>query len=362
MACSGRKGVKKVTVLDVLNQPWALPPAMLAEITQIARAHAMGQSATQLAAAEEKLGRKLDHRQQRYAVEGNGVAVLSIAGVIAKKMNLLTQVSGGASTDLIGNDFDAALENPSVNAIVLDVDSPGGTVDGIQELARHIHAARGRKPIVAVANENMQSAAYWIAAAADEIFAASETSSVGSIGVAMQHVDFSEADRKAGVRRTDIFAGKYKRIASAANPLSDEGRGVLQSQVDYAYSVFVNDVANFRGVDVNQVVNRMADGRTFLGRQALDAGLVDGIATLSEVVARLSAGPGAVQTSAPAATAPVATTWAAAGATWDEQCKRAWDAHPELRSEFGTFERFHAYQKAMGDGKVQIIRDRVAGR
>ena len=106
----------------------------------------------------------------------------------------------------------------------------------------------------------------------------------------MAHVDISGAEKQAGVKTTEITAGKYKRVASQYGPLTEDGRSDIQSKVDYIYSVFVDDVARNRGVDAAMVVKNMADGRVFIGRQAVDAGLVDGVATLEEIVARAAAG------------------------------------------------------------------------
>jgi hypothetical protein len=110
---------------------------------------------------------------------------------------------------------------------------------------------------------------------------------VGSIGVAMQHVDKSRMQENAGIKVTDIYAGKYKRIATENEPLTEPGRASLQDTVDTIYSIFVGDVANHLGVSVDQVLSDMADGRMFIGQQAIDAGLVDGVASLDQLVAEV---------------------------------------------------------------------------
>ena len=194
-------------------------------------------------------------------------------------------VSGGTSTQLAARDLRQALDDPEVQSIVLAIDSPGGTVDGTQTLADMVRSAANEKPIVSWASGTMASAAYWIGSAGLQVYAADRTTQVGSIGVVATHVDVSAAEAQKGVRTTEITAGKYKRVASAYAPLSEEGRKTLQDQVDYTYSVFVDAVAQNRGASVEQVLERMADGRVFLGDQAVEAGLVDGIATLDEVIA-----------------------------------------------------------------------------
>ena len=107
------------------------------------------------------------NRQQRTASTTTSVGVLPIVGVISQRMDLLTEFSGGASTERLGRDFDALVKDPDVSAIILDIDSPGGNYYGTPELARKIYNARGTKPITAQVNSMAGSAAFWIAAAAD---------------------------------------------------------------------------------------------------------------------------------------------------------------------------------------------------
>lgn len=273
-------------VLDILAAPWAILPEKKLEIDGIYATHLRGEK-IDIKGVEAALGRPLNNQQQGYSVI-NGVAVLAIDGVIAKRMNLLTQISGGVSTTQLQQDFTQALEDPSVSAIVLQIDSPGGAVDGTQEMANLIYQARGKKPIVALADGCMCSAAYWIGAAADQVFAGSDTTMVGSIGVVASHVDVSGAEAQRGVKTTEITAGKFKRVASQYGPLSQEGRQSIQDQLDHIYGVFTGAVSQYRGIgNADAVDQTMADGRVFLGQQAVDAGLVDGISTLDQIISQL---------------------------------------------------------------------------
>lgn len=276
-------------ILDVLNAPWAILPEKLLEITQIYATHLRGEK-IDLKALEAQLGQPLQNDQAPYE-NRQGVALIGVQGVISKRMNLFSRISGGASTELIGKDLRTALADPAVHAIVLDVDSPGGTVDGTQGLADQVYAARGgAKPIVTWADGWMTSGAYWIGSAAGEVYVAGDTVITGSIGVASQHVDYSKAEEMAGIKTTDIYAGKYKRIASNTAPLTDEGRAFLQAIVDQLYTVFVDNVARNRGVDADAVLKNMADARLFVGRTAVEAGLVDGVTTLDSLIADLVSG------------------------------------------------------------------------
>jgi len=277
-------------LLDVLTAPWAILPDKLIEIQEIYTTHLRGEK-IDLRAVEAKIGRPLANEPRGYDVR-DGVAVLPIEGIIAKRANLFSQVSGGVSTELVGRDFKEAMADPAVHSIILDIDSPGGSVDGTETLAALVHNARGEKPIVAFTDGAMASAAYWIGSAADQVIIGGNTVQVGSIGVVANHVDVSGAETQRGVRTTEIVAGKQKRVASQYGPLSDEGRQSMQDQVDYLYGIFVDDVAKHRGVSSAQVYAEMADGRMFIGTQAERAGLVDGVSTLDQLIADLNARAG----------------------------------------------------------------------
>lgn len=210
-------------------------------------------------------------------------AIIEIDGVILKDAPRFSWFEYTSSRSA-GEQLRAALDDPSIARIVLVVDSPGGTIDGTQELAYAVHAARGKKPIVAFADGLMASAAYYIGSAANEVYISGDNTLTGSIGVVTTHTDYSGLEQRLGMKTTEIYAGKYKRIASSVQPLSDEGRDYLQAQVDRMYSTFVHDVAMFRGVSAETVLKRMGDGRVFVGRQGIDAGLADGVATLDLLI------------------------------------------------------------------------------
>ena len=262
-------------LIDIVTGPWAITPEMLVEIQNIYCAHVRGPK-IDIKSIESRIGRPLKNEQRPYSVTPSGIAILPAVGVVGKRMNLLTRVSGGVSTELLGKQILEAMDDRAVSGLLLEIDSPGGTVDGTQELARLIYDNRGRKPIWAFSDGMIASAAYWIASAADRIYISGDTNRVGSIGVVARHIDISKAEEMRGVKTTEITAGRYKRIDSMYAPLSEEGRATIQDEVDYIYSVFVHDVAMFRGVSVDTVLDERADGRLFLGQQAVEAGLVDG--------------------------------------------------------------------------------------
>lgn len=269
-------------LIDIINGAWAIRPAMLEEIQRIYATHLRGDK-IDIAKVEAATGKTLDNsRNGSYVTDG--VAVIPMVGVIGKRMNLFTEISGGVSAEIVAKDFEAAINDPAIKGIVLHIDSPGGTVDGTKQLADMIASHRGTKPVIACADGCMCSAAYWIGSAADAINLADLTTDVGSIGVVASHVDVSGWEEKNGIKTTEITAGKYKRAISQYQPLSAEGRAMIQADLDQIYELFVDAVAGNRGRSVEDVLNSMAEGRVFLGRKAVEAGLVDGVATLAETI------------------------------------------------------------------------------
>jgi capsid assembly protease len=212
------------------------------------------------------------------------IGVLPVEGVITPKADFWTRLFGGATLDVLTRDFNALVNDDSVKAIVLDIDSPGGVAFGVEQFANLVFEAREVKPIYAITSTMMASAATWIGAAAKKIYITGEVVMTGSIGTVISHIDISEMEKKHGIKTTEITAGKFKRISSNFKPLSDEGREELQSQVDHVNSAFVSDIARFRGVDVDTVNSDMADGKTFLGSLGVKAGLVDGIVTAEDFI------------------------------------------------------------------------------
>jgi len=232
---------------------------------------------------------KLDHPRTRTGK----VAVLPIRGPIAQHDDILLRMFGGTSTEKFGQVFDQVLANRDVDHVVLDIESPGGSVYGVQELADKIHAGRQRKNIFAAANSYAFSAAYWLGSQASE-FAVTPSGEVGSIGVIAVHEDWSEALAAAGVKPTLITAGRHKGEGHPFAPLSDEDREAIQESVNDYYDDFTKAVARGRGVTQSAVKSGFGEGRAVGARAALAEGMVDRISSLEGVLASL----GVRQTSA----------------------------------------------------------------
>jgi signal peptide peptidase SppA len=216
------------------------------------------------------------------------IAVLPLYGTISQRMDLFSAISGGTSTEQFTGWLRAALNDPQVTSIVMDIDSPGGTVTGVQELADEIYQGRQQKSIIAVANSMSASAAYYLGSQASE-FVVSPSGEVGSIGVFAAHEDVSQALESAGIKTTFISAGKYKTEGNPYEPLSTEARDSMQAKVDAYYQQFVNAVARGRNVTAAKVEESFGQGRMVMSKPAKAAGMVDRIATLDQTLKRLGA-------------------------------------------------------------------------
>jgi len=277
-------------LLDVITSPWAITRDKLNEIQSIYNAH-LKREKIDFKALEAEAGVPFNNPAQEVQVI-DGVAIIPIQGVLGKKMNLFSKISGGASMQIIERQVEDAVKNDAVKAIVLDIDSPGGTVDGTSELANKIFSLRGQKPIVAFASGMMASAAVWIGSAADRIFISSETTMTGSVGVIATHQDISKMEEQAGIKTTEIVSGKFKAIESQHKPLSKEGKAVMQERVDILLGSFAGDLAKFRGKAIEEIKELVGEAQVFIGSQGIDAGLVDGVSTFEALIKNLSENDG----------------------------------------------------------------------
>lgn len=225
-------------------------------------------------------------RMQSLSADKPGaVAVLPLYGIINQRYSGDMSGPSGTSLQSWTQQFRQAVNDPNIKAIVIDIDSPGGTVSGVDELATEIFNARKQKKISAVSNCLCASAAYWLACQASEVVV-SPSSLTGSIGVYGAHEDDSEMLATMGVKVTLISAGKYKVEGNSFEPLSDQARAAMQGQVDDFYGMFTKAVARGRGVAIKAVQNGFGEGRVMTAQDAVKSGLADRVATLDEVLAK----------------------------------------------------------------------------
>lgn len=222
------------------------------------------------------------------AVTPEGIAVIPIVGTLVGRSDFVDAASGLMSYADIGDVIAGAMADPTVQGIILDMDSPGGEVGGLFDLVDRIKALRvaHAKPLWALANESALSAAYAIASAADRIYV-TRTGEVGSIGVVAAHVDESGADAKAGLNWSFIFAGDRKVDGNPHGALSERARADIQADVDRLYAEFCALVAANRGLTPDAV--RATEAAIFRGDLAIRAGLADRIGTLDTALADMTA-------------------------------------------------------------------------
>ncbi|EXU79455.1 hypothetical protein AX13_04925 [Comamonas aquatica DA1877] len=279
----------------LLNTPLLLHPQKLDAIIAGLGQRLLGVDGLHLDAAEltaravlpaEMFTTRRGERSDRGYRVVDGVAVISAMGGLVHRTKLAADSSLLIGYNDLAADLEDALAKADVHAIALVFDSPGGEVSGAFELAERIYAARGHKPLVAVADGMAASAAYLAASAADEVVV-SATSYVGSIGVVMRHVDFSRALANDGITVSHIFAGEHKIDGNPYQPLPDAVRNALQADIEGLYQMFVQAVAKHRGLDEQAVRDTRAG--VYRGVAAVAARLADRIGTVDAVVAELAA-------------------------------------------------------------------------
>jgi signal peptide peptidase SppA len=215
------------------------------------------------------------------------VAVIPIIGTLVQRSSWLGALSGLMSYVEIEHSFTEAMADPAADEIIFEIDSPGGEVAGAFDLADRIFAARGEKPMTAIAAEFSASAAYLLASAADQVVLP-RTAMVGSIGVVAAHMDISKAMAKTGRVVTFVYAGEKKIDGNQFQPLPERVRAEWQADINALYNLFVSAVARNRGINENLI--RETEAGMFMGERAIEAGLADRVNTFSDEVHNASLG------------------------------------------------------------------------
>lgn len=261
-------------------RPWAITRNAMETMHEIVARE------TDLEAVATKLGKPLENTGGRVEMRGS-VAVLSVEGPLFRYANIFTAISGATSIEMLAKEFDAALSDPRVESILLNINSPGGEADGVGEMAALIYDARGKKPITAYVGGIGASGGYWLASAASRVVM-HETAMVGSIGIVANLIDTREAQAKAGIKRYEIVSScsPDKRVDIA----TDQGQAKMLEMVDAMAEVFVGRVAQYRSTTPENVISSYGKGFVHAGRKALAAGMADSLGSYEAVVAELNAG------------------------------------------------------------------------
>lgn len=267
--------MKRRALDAVLSTAWAITPEYMEVIAAIAeREH---EYAGNIEALEAKLGRPLGNSMR--ATVRDGVAIIPMEGPLMRRASLFGQISGATSYESTARDLAAALEDPSIDAVLLNINSPGGQVEGVSDLAAMVAGAD--KPVWAYTDGTIASAAYWVASAADRIVA-SDTAIIGSIGVMM---GMTEQAPKAG-EKSYRFVSSQSPMKNA-DPGTEAGAAAIQSMVDDLAAVFIDTIAKYRGLDAKDVQANFGQGGVFVAQKALDNAMIDGVGNFESTLAQL---------------------------------------------------------------------------
>lgn len=265
-----REPVRSINMMS--REPWAILPETLETMVSVAERQNLSPEAV-----AEKLGRPLENT--RSVRVRNGVAIVPVNGPVFRYANLFTMISGGTSIDILVRDLRAAVDDPAVESILLEIDSPGGQATSIAETANTIRAVAQEKSVTAYIDGTGASAAYWLASAANEIVV-SETALVGSIGTVL--TIFKPKD-----------SATFEFVSSQSpnkrpDPASEAGRAEFQRIVDDLTTIFVDSVAKFRGVTADTVLAKFGQGGIKVGAAAVEAGMADRVGSFEDTLAGLS--------------------------------------------------------------------------
>lgn len=274
----------------IFNRPQLMVPELMFEAISFARSHLglvlADDQAPAKAAAKLSLDDDGDDLGDDDPDSDDGLAIIGIYGPLVPRAGNVKMCSRMTSYESLAAQIDAAVADPDVYRIVLDIDSPGGAVTGAFELADKIRAANAVKPVSAVINFQAFSGGYLLACAAGEI-SVSQSSGVGSIGVIAQHFDVSKMNEAMGVKVTSVYRGAKKNDLSPNEPLSDSSLATLNEMVDRTYADFTNYVAKNRGIPLQAV--KGTEAGLYFGQDAVDAGLADRLETPQDAINRIAA-------------------------------------------------------------------------
>lgn len=271
-------------LIDFVSGVWCVNPKVHKEILKIYKSY-MGEE-------KEKMQLEGQIRQVKRGFKViNQTAIIDIIGVISKRLSFFQELFGGVSTQILQEDIDSALKDSSIKNIILNIDSPGGSSDGIFEFTDFILKAKKEKNIIAFTDGQIASAALLLASACDKIIVSGDennnpivTTEVGSLGVRMALIDESKKNEKEGIKIVHIYAGKYKTLGSNDKPLEDEEKEILQNRVNEIFVKFVDIVAKNRNLDVNFVKENIANGLMFSGEKAIELGLADSALSFNNLI------------------------------------------------------------------------------
>jgi len=260
--------------------------------------------------------------------------VIELTGILTPRPSFLNMLFGGTDIESVSAALEAALGDPTIPAISILVDSPGGDVTGVSQLMDQVAAGKSRKPITSYVIGTAASAAYFAISGSTRIVTA-DTGRLGSIGIVAVAYDDRGLQSRIGVRRFEIVSSHAPD--KRPDPSTDQGRAVLQAQVDALEQVFIAKLARNRGVTVDQVLSDFGQGGILVGKDSVRAGLADEVSGVAGAPSNAGNRSGSD------------------GLSIEERCRQAWHADSAVRADFTSIEAYTAYEKAMASGKVKIL-------
>lgn len=219
-------------------------------------------------------------------VQGN-VGVIDIKGSLVNGSAGFMSWYGITGYGDVRDALVAAIQHPEVNAIMLNIDSPGGAVAGVHETAQLIARVDKIKPVISYTGGNQASAALWLGSSARYAYVA-ETGMVGSLGILMVHAEKSQQLEKEGIKVTIIRAGSDKALANPYEPLSKEAKTALEAKAATMYDIFLGHVSSQRGLSTIVADKQFGQGKEFIGKEAVAANLADATGTLEDAFTKAS--------------------------------------------------------------------------
>lgn len=291
--------MKGMALRFLMAHPWAISGDQLEVMAGLSARDLDNINLSELsgfAPAPMAVATKVGQRNAAGTEMRDGIAIIPVSGVISRYASMFQAYCGGTSTQALATSIQAALDDPSCRGILLSVDSGGGEANGVHELAEMIYAARGKKPIKAYVGGTGASAAYWIAAAADEVIM-DATAQVGSIGT-VQGFRFRKDD--ASIETLELVSSQSpdKRL----DPRTDAGKAKYQASLDQLSDVFISCVAKYRGVKRDKVLSDFGQGWCLIGADAVKAGMVDKLGSYESTINEMKKGTSSMTIKAEAGT------------------------------------------------------------
>ncbi len=271
----------------VTTQAWAMNVNILQQAAHVVERHFSGErlSAEQIAAITRE-GNKIE-RKPGYEITVDHRAIIQVEGIIAKHSRMVNGESQprGTAIEGLNEQLDEAMADRQIQSILLHIESPGGSIDGLPDFAGKVYEASFVKPVIAFIDDMGASAAYWIASQANAIYA-TQAADVGSIGVYTLYMDSSAWAEKKGLKFHILRSGANKGVGEMGIAISEENLAAIQERINTYYEIFLGAVLRGRAAAglSERSLRVLADGRTFVGRMAMQNNLIDGVGTFAEVM------------------------------------------------------------------------------